>query len=738
MKCLIFLLAAGMALSAAARTAENEWREVRGVKVPIPPKEHPRLYLRAAGIPDLKARLLDPVLKSVVEDLKTLASKDDQARVEWNALQYLANRDEPAGRKAVDEGLALLKKTKLEEKQDACRATGRMMVTGATVYDWCYPLLSEDQKKSVVAELVRLAKTMECGYPPAGQSSITGHAGEAQIMRDLFSAGIAIYDEFPEMYEVSAERFFKEHLPARNWFYSGHAYHQGDSYGPYRYSFDLFPLFIFDRLGAGNIYNPEQQFVPYYFIYQRRPDGQRLRNGDCYMQGRRLGDPWESGVAGLLAGSYYRDGYLLGEYLVKPMSRTRDQLFELLWRDTKLQPKPSSELPLTRYFAPPFGWMIARTGWDENAVIAEMKVNVQYFGNHQHLDAGAFQLYYKGALAIDSGLYQGTSGGYGSPHCTNYVWRTIAHNSLLIHDPKEEFPKGYGNDGGQRLPNYRREPRNLETILDPKNGYQTGEVLAHGFGPDGKVPEFSYLKGDLTRAYSQKVKQVVRSFVFLNQKDANVPAAVVVFDRVISSDPGFKKTWLLHSLEEPKLDENIATVDRAENGNSGRLILDVLLPAKENLSLNKLGGKGKEFWATGKNWETAPDAKDPEKRSFELGAWRIEASPKTSSAEDLFLNVMQLTDAKSGSRLPVELMEAGPLVGCRIGDHVVFFSRTGGKLNGPLTFKLDGTRRVKVLVTDLTPGEWKATGLSPASIKVAADAGVIFGEGSAGECRLSR
>jgi hypothetical protein len=69
-------------------------------------------------------------------------------------------------------------------------------------------------------------------------------------MRDMLSAGIAIYDEYPEMYELSAARFFREHLPVRNWLYNGHAYHQGDSYGPYRFSWDCFPLYIFDRLGS--------------------------------------------------------------------------------------------------------------------------------------------------------------------------------------------------------------------------------------------------------------------------------------------------------------------------------------------------------------------------------------------------------------------------------------------------------------------------------------------------------
>lgn len=104
-----------------------------------------------------------------------------------------------------------------------------MMVTGAIVYDWLYPLLTAEQKREFVIELVRLAKTQECGYPPVGGGSVTGHTSEAMIMRDMLSAGVAIYDEAPEMYRLAAGRFFREHLPARNWFYPGNAYHQGDS-----------------------------------------------------------------------------------------------------------------------------------------------------------------------------------------------------------------------------------------------------------------------------------------------------------------------------------------------------------------------------------------------------------------------------------------------------------------------------------------------------------------------------
>ena len=400
-------------------------------------------------------------------------------------------------------------------------------------------------------------------------------------MRDMLSAGIAIYDEFPEMYRLAAGRFFREHLPVRNWFYPGHAYHQGDSYGAHRFSWDTYPLWIFDRLGAGNVYNPEQRSFLTCGSTPRGPMASGCARATPSPTARRAASPGANTWARCFTASYYGDGVLLDQFQRQGGSRReRDALRGALAR-CGASAKAVSTLPLSRYFGSPFGWMVARTGWGEDAVIAEMKINEYNFANHQHLDAGAFQIYFRGTLASDSGLYSGSSGAYGSPHCLNYYWRTIAHNSLLVYDPDEDFGRrGYGNDGGQRLPNGRSEPRNLETLLAPENGYRTGQVLAHGFGPDPQTPDYTLLQGDLTAAYSEKVRQVTRSFVFLNLRNAQVPAALVVFDRVVSAHPDFRKYWLLHTLEEPRVEAASATVDCTQHGARGRLNLDVLLPPR--------------------------------------------------------------------------------------------------------------------------------------------------------------
>lgn len=309
------LFAASAACAAQAKSGSLQWKEANGARVPVPPAEHPRLYLRAKDVPDLALRLKHPVLQHAVERLEKQAKKHPAFDIEWRAVGLLAKPDRGATRALIADGLAVLEKTELADRRDACRETGRAMVTGAIVYDWFHAHLTSADKEAYRAELVRLAKTLECHYPPTGQGSVTGHSSEAMIMRDMLSAGIAMYDEFPEMYDHAAARFFREHLPARDWLYDGHAYHQGDSYGPYRFGWDTFPLWIFDRLGAGNVYNPAQAQVPYYYIYATRPDGQRLRGGDTFGSAPKRGEPWAIGPAPLFTASYYGDGVALGHFL---------------------------------------------------------------------------------------------------------------------------------------------------------------------------------------------------------------------------------------------------------------------------------------------------------------------------------------------------------------------------------------------------------------------------------------
>ena len=498
-------------------------------------------------------------------------------------------------------------------------------------------------------------------------------------------------------------------------------------------------------MGAGNVFNPGQQFVLYDMIYKRRPDGQILASGDMDYSRK---NPKYYPMPALLAGSYYKDEYLNYEFLKNPKLEPHTKLFEFLWRDTKLGSRKPDDLPLSRYSGSPFGWMIARTGWGPESVIAEMKINEYSFLNHQHQDAGAFQIYYKGPLAIDAGSYTGSSGGYNSPHNKNFFKRTIAHNSLLIYDPKEIFStSGYGgegqtpfatNDGGQRLPGKGwTAPKELEEML--AGDFKTGTILAQGFGSDIQAPDYTYLKGDITEAYSKKVKEVKRSFLFLNLKDTKVPAALIVFDKVVSADPSFKKFWLLHSIEKPEINGNQITIKRTKNGDSGMLVNTALLPDLANANIEAVGGKGKEFWVFGTNYTN--DRKPGTDEAMERGEWRVEITPKKAVAEDYYLNVMQVADNTQKKLHDVKRINGDQIVGVQLADRVVTFSKNSETLNLPFNFSVSGAGTFKFTITDLLPGTWQVLKdgkvLYPA-LSVRSDDGILYFEGTEGTYRFLR
>ena len=748
--------------------AEVTWVKMDEVTVPIPPKVHPRLYLRSTDIPELRERVKHPEIKKTLAKIKALGkdrTPEEEAkapakdgfryyaemrgvvsRVQLKALDYLLHGNKKVAREAITQMLDTLQRTNYGIKGDLSRASGQMLMNGALVYDWCYDQMKEQEKQDYIKHFIRIAKTMECGYPPKNTEPIAGHTSEWMVLRDMLSASIAIYDEHPDMYNYIIQMLYEDYIPARNFIYSGHNYHQGTGYVNVRFSNDMFSQWILSRMGAGPIYDPSQQFVLYDFLYRRRPDGFVFPAGDFTANAKQ---PSSYGLPSLLAYSYYNDPYLAYEYQRKPKIDNHCLIFDVLWKDINVTPKAPDDLPLTRYSGSPFGWMIARTSWDDNCAMAEMKINEQHVGNHQHMDGGSFQLYYKGPLGIDAGSYKGTSGGYNSPHNKNFFKRTIAHNSLLIYDPNEKFASwNYGgsdkseyvdNDGGQRLPGDRWNTcRSFADLMSPE--YTVGKVLAHGMEAGTMAPDYSYLKGDITQAYSKKVNDVKRSFVFLNLKDEKIPAAFIVFDKVVSSDTSFKKYWLMHCIEEPEVKDGAFVISRTYKDYNGKVESTVLLPHTDNLDITKIGGKGKDFWVFGKNYANDPTPRVI-KETDERGAWRIELSPKIAQKEDYFLNVMQLTDNDNHNLHKVTAIEGHHLIGVNIADRIVTFSSNSELINGQCAFTLEGEATKKVVMTDMKPGTWqviKDGKLFISAIEVAADDCILSFEATAGNYEFRR
>ena len=728
-------------------------REGKDLQIPVPPADHPRLYFRKSDLPAIKIKTTHPLLKPAWDRINQNAQVKTDGKleqgvihnfnnsiidaIEARAFLYAYSGDEKMGIEAIDLIFNMNNTLIINHKKgDVCREIGRVIVATAIVYDWCYDLIVPAERKQLVDIMESLAFDMEVQWPRLTQASVTGHGVEAQLSRDILSMGVATWNEKPEIYRRAAGRIFAELIPAQDYNYLSGYHHQGSAYGPGRYGSAISSTLIFDRMGYPNVTSKLQGKMPYYWMYTRRPDGKLFLNGDDWQDRNPFGFYWIIFDLHYVA-SYYQDPILMGEAIKQGVGRS---LFDFLFVDPSVQPDYNlSQLPLTRYFPSSFGGMVARTGWESgtaaNTVVAEMKIKERQYNNHQHLDVGSFQLYYKGPLAVETGMYQGTEGSYNGAHFLNYYQRTIAHNCMLVYDPDEKFVRAQWdlvNDGGQRWPRNGNEPATIDVVLS--DDHHMGEVVAHHFGPDAHKPAYSYLKGDITKAYTAKVKNHQRSFVFLNLDNEQVPAAFFVYDYIVSSNKDFKKTWLLHCVQEPVFNGNICTVISNEKGYNGKLVNTVLLPSLQNTNLEKIGGEGNEFNVGGTNFA---QRQRNENNSNDNAKWRIELSPKTPSETDVFLNVMQVTDAGNTKLLPVVKIETETMTGAQIGDRIVLFAKNGLAENRPVNLTIKGAGTFNVLITDLEKGNWEITGPKTPGL-VRNDHQLVYFQATAGEYKITK
>ncbi|MEK7396076.1 MAG: heparinase II/III family protein, partial [Candidatus Poribacteria bacterium] len=604
------------------------------VKIPPVPSGHPRVYVRTSDLAEIRRKIDNPEFSRAWNLVKKSNNPFCKAFV------YMITGDSEAGREAIKEWFDAFDKIANNPDQ-AGRIFPNLIHSGACIYDWCYALLKDDEKQGFIKKLETIASSHSPGYPanPDGHA-VVGHDTEGWLLTGQLPAGIAICDESKTMYDSSAELFFRKFVPARNFLYPAHMHHQGDSYFQTRFQHDQAVSWLFRRIGINDVFTPEMQFVPYQFIYNMRPDGQQMHSGDVFNE---MGNDPRKRMVAMMTASYYDDPYLafMAESDFFNKYGDTDSVFELLFKKPNAKKSPISELPLTKYFPSPMGEMVARTGWNmgvnSHDAVVQMRIGEYFFGNHQCKDFGIFQIYYRGALAISSGIYD----EYGNDHWKNYLHQIISKNGLLISDPKEEAKKGSVNDGGQRWVDGSDHPKNLERLLD--KDYKMGKVTVYEFGPDKIVPEYSYIAGNITNAYSsQKVTKVTRSMVTFSTHNEKYPCAFIIMDRVQSTDPSFKKTWLLHSIQEPDVNGRTTTIIRDgkyKNGEyGGKLVLESILP--EKAEIKKIGGKGKEFWIeiAQRNYEAS------KKDITEGGAWRIEVSPTQKSERDTFLHVISIMD----------------------------------------------------------------------------------------------
>ncbi len=327
---------------------------------------------------------------------------------------------------------------------------------------------------------------------------------------------------------------------------------------------------------------------------------------------------------------------------------------DLLWHDSTVPQSSLSEFRLSHISTGP-GYVYARSSWDDDATYFFFKCGDR-FTAHQHLDLGNFLIYKFEELIGDGGHYD----GFGTPHDVNYHLRSIAHNTLLIHDESERWPgiragKVTGNDGGQshNWPHHNGAVADAEAWQQDRRLYDIGDILA--FEDQG---EYLYVAGDCSKAYSStKMEKWLRQIVFLR------PNTFVVFDRVVSRDAAMKKTWLLQAMKRPEKQASHLVITNGK----GRLFVQTLLPRQTDLQLRY----GDQLYRY--DGQSFP----PERDTGPAPECRVEISPVQHSKEDLFLHVLT-ADSSTADSAPVAVVEESETtVKVSWGNTTIAFARSG-------------------------------------------------------------
>jgi len=361
------------------------------------------------------------------------------------------------------------------------------------------------------------------------------------------------------------------------------------------------------------------------------------------------------------------------------------------WMQTKVKRQPIDALPYTRFllvnthdeieakeplpempsgmFFENMGQVFMRSGPGAEDTYALFTAG-GIISQHRHYDNNNFVIFKKGFRSLDTG-----SRPEPGNQLTHYFCRTVAHNCILINMPGEIMPQYWGG------PALSEEDHPI-----PNDGGQS-QLLASDVIAFDENKDYVYVASDATKSYhADKSQLVLRQFLFL------LPDHFVIFDRVISTKPEFKKTWLLHTASEPVIKGN----EFFEDFDDGRLFCRTILPEKAGVT--KIGGPGKQFWSGERNWPlpilTPEDwnyrrsSKAPLDTVPLLGQWRIEVSPSKGASGDNFLHLIQVGDDSVTSMVRSEKIEEDGMTGVRIESNskkyeIMFATKgpAGGKIS---------------------------------------------------------
>ena len=707
--------------------------------------EHPRIMFNESDIPDIRRALredtatnayfyqllesdFDGILKDVTYKQNTNShnySGYDLEKLMVKALAYQLYDDPYYGYQAIyalKNYLATLQIYYISG--DQYRQFGDVGFTVACVYDWCYDLLTEEDKNQIIAATENVifkgsnekGVKFEVGFPPTQQSSVVGHGAEYQLLRDYLSFSIAIYDENPTWYNYVGARFYNDYLPSRNEFFTSMGINpQGTSYLSLRHNATIYSAWLCLKGTGTNPYEGLHQTIKSFAAYEYAP-GYIFTDGDgAVTQGTdKLRD------AEFMVGYLYGDSTLialaeitLGESSLTHVTQGLGCAMYTIIRGQRTQPDedPYENMDLVQYNPAPLGQYIVRESWKTtDSVAVFMKLKERHTANHEHGDAGAFQIYYKGMLTSEGGVYN----DYNNILTQKYYKTSVSHNTLLIKNHKKNDPY---NVGEQRYP---KAPESINDWLTDSQ-YETGTVTGHEHAYTDETkssPKYVYLAGDITKAYDwdptstyQTVSYVGRRMLTVYTGDEDFPMAFFVYDDISSMNVAFKKTFLLQitSKDEPEINKNKQTIT-TENGD-GRLVLTCLT---DKVTIEGVGGRvydanGKYDPINSKNY-LVNGVQLVSKDKQDDGHWgRVEIS-LSGAVDHTFMNVIYVTDKGQTKKAPaIKHIESDTVEGATFGEIAVLFATSRDRATTEISATVDGKGDFSYYVSGVAAGKWTVT-----------------------------
>ena len=292
---------------------------------------------------------------------------------------------------------------------------------------------------------------------------------------------------------------------------------------------------------------------------------------------------------------------------------------------------------------------------------------------HKHFDENNFTIYKYDHLALDTGDRCKET----DYNLVYYYSQSVAHNVVLVHKPDEPLPYHWG----------------IKIENDTQANTNYGGMVKMS-GAEVKAFEtnerFTYIASDATKCYGEKCTEAVRQFVFL------YPDYVIVYDRMDSSDPSYRKEWLLHTKNKPVVKKGLMRAD----SNDGRLFCQTLLPADAKFEI--IGGKGKEFMVGDRNYPmeegyVSENEKDAVRRARGpyWGAWRMEVEPSEPRKDDRFLHVLTAASVDAFKPVEAKYVSDADRDGVWIkadGHEIVFWFNRTGEIGGEVVY--DGEARL--------------------------------------------